>query len=142
MLHRLITFLPLDPVPAAANINVADIVKSLRSFPNGTAPGPSGLRANHLKEAIFCPGLLLLFMHSPKLLTCLFLAKFHRMWSWHLCGANLLAVKKKGGGRRPIAVGEVLRRLVSKCISRAVRGEVFRVLTPLQLGVHGSASGV
>ena len=26
----------------------------------------------------------------------------------HLCGATLLAIKKKGGGHRPIAVGEVL----------------------------------
>ena len=45
----------------------------------------------------------------------------------HLCGANLFALRKKGGGLRPIAV--------SKCISRAVRGEAFRALTPLQVGV-------
>jgi hypothetical protein len=53
----------------------------------------------------------------------------------HLCGASLFAHKKKGGGLRPIAVGEVLRRLTSKCISRAVRGEALRVLAPLQMGV-------
>ena len=32
-------------------------------------------------------------------------------------------------------MGEVLRRMTSKCISRAVRGEAFRALTPLQVGV-------
>ena len=37
-----------------------------------------------------------------------------------LCGANLFACKKKGGGLHPIAVGEVFRRLTSNCISRAV----------------------
>ena len=36
---------------------------------------------------------------------------------------------------RPIAVGEVLRRLTSKCISWAIRGEAFGALTPLQVGV-------
>ena len=52
-----------------------------------------------------------------------------------LCGAFLFSWKKKGGGLQPIALGEVLRRLTSKCISRAVRGETFRALTPLQVGV-------
>jgi len=47
----------------------------------------------------------------------------------------LLASKKKGGGRRPIAVGEVLRRLTFKCLSRFAQEEAFNFLTPLQLGV-------
>ena len=53
----------------------------------------------------------------------------------HLCSATLFASKKKDGGLRPIAVGEVLRRLTSKCIARAVRDDAFRALTPLQVGV-------
>ena len=36
---------------------------------------------------------------------------------------------------RPIAVGEVLRRLTSKSLSRAVQSDAFDVLTPLQVGV-------
>ena len=36
---------------------------------------------------------------------------------------------------RPIAVGEVIQRLVSKCVSRAVRTTALDILTPLQLGV-------
>ena len=32
-------------------------------------------------------------------------------------------------------MGEVLCRLTSKCISRAVKGEAFRILTPLQVRV-------
>ena len=34
-----------------------------------------------------------------------------------------------------IAVGEVLHRLTSKCLSRCVQDEAFRSLTPLQVGV-------
>ena len=52
-----------------------------------------------------------------------------------LCGATFLASKKRDGGLRPIAVGEVLHHLSSKCISKAVRLEAFEVLTPLQVGV-------
>ena len=35
-----------------------------------------------------------------------------------LCGATLLACRKKNGGLRPIAVGGLLCRLISKCLSR------------------------
>ena len=52
-----------------------------------------------------------------------------------LCGASLLACQKKDGGLRPIAIGEVLRRLVSKCVARAVQSEAVSFLSPLQVGV-------
>ena len=52
-----------------------------------------------------------------------------------LCGASLLACNKKNGGLRPIAVGEVLRRVTSKCVSRAVQDDAIEILSPLQLGV-------
>ena len=43
--------------------------------------------------------------------------------------------KKRSGDLRPIAVGEVLRRLTSKCVARAVRAEALGILSPLQVGV-------
>ena len=53
----------------------------------------------------------------------------------HFAGASLHALPKKHGGLRPIAVGETLRRLVSKLLCGAVRAEARRHLWPLQLGV-------
>lgn len=53
----------------------------------------------------------------------------------HICGATLLAAHKKSGGHRPIAVGEVLRRLTSKYLSWSVRDDAVRILSPHQLGV-------
>ena len=38
-------------------------------------------------------------------------------------------------GLRPIAVGEVIRCLASKCATRSVQPEVLYILTPLQLWV-------
>ena len=52
-----------------------------------------------------------------------------------LCGASLIACQKKDGRRRPIAIGEVLRRLTSKCVARAVQSEAVIIFSPLQVGV-------
>ena len=62
----------------------------------------------------------------------------------HLCGASLLASKKKGGSHWPLrVVGEVLRYLVSKCLLRAVKSvaNLNHRFTPMQVGV-GSSLGV
>ena len=59
----------------------------------------------------------------------------------HLCGARLIAANKKSGGLRPIAVGNILRRLTSKLFSRAVSERMENLLAPHQLGV-GIRGGV
>ena len=130
--------IPQDPFPAPVKINEAEVVKALRSFPTGTAPGPSALRANHLKEAVFCPSpdrAYTTLQVLSRVINLLCSGQVPSDVVPHLCGAILFACKKKGGGLRPIAVGEVLRRMTSKCISRAVQGEAFKALTPLQVGV-------
>ncbi len=130
--------LPSHPVPTPIQINEAEVVKALRSFPKGTAPGPSCLRAIHLKEAVFCPSpdrANIALQALTKVINLLCSGQAPAEVVPHLCGARLFASKKKGGGLRPIAVGEVLRRLTSKCISRSVQAEAFRALTPLQVGV-------
>ena len=128
------------PSPPAPPVQVSgeDVVRALHSFPLGSAPSLSSLRASHLLEAVSCSSsdrsssalqglvrvvnLLSRGCVAPSVLP-------------HLCGATLLACKKKAGGLRPIAVGEVLQRLTSKCISRSVHSEVTGYLWPLQVGV-------
>ena len=39
----------------AAKLYRLVILKGVRSFPSGLAPGPSGLRPSHLREAVECP---------------------------------------------------------------------------------------
>ena len=48
------------------------------------------------------------------------------------CGAALTTLRKKAGGVRPFAVGEVL---ISKCIAQPLSSEFAEILPPLQLGV-------
>lgn len=57
-----------------------------------------------------------------------------------LAGAGLVAVPKPNGGVRPIAVGEILRRLTGKCLMQTVQEDARRAFWPTQLGV-GIKSG-
>ena len=130
--------IPSDPAHPPLQVTEMDVVRALRSFPNGTGPGPSSFRANHLKEAVFCSSP----DHANFALQGL-LGVVNRLYAGrapsavipHLCGASLFACKKRGDGIRPIAVGEVLHRLTSKCVSRAVQADAVRLLSPLQVGV-------
>ena len=59
-------------------------------------------------------------------------------------GGRLVALSKKGGGVRPIAVSNVWKRLASKCALSSVLDKIKLLLYPLQLGVgvHGGAETV
>jgi hypothetical protein len=61
-----------------------------------------------------------------------------------LCGAPLTALAKPNGGVRPIAVGEVIRRLVAKCLMARVKQSAQALLAPLQMGVavQGGAEAI
>ena len=52
----------------------------------------------------------------------------------HLAGANLVALAKEDGGLRPIAVGEILRRLTGNVLCEHIKGRARQQLWPLQTG--------
>ena len=58
----------------------------------------------------------------------------------YIFGANLIALRKKGGGIRPIAGGQTLRQLVAKCGGFRVVESTSAALALLQLG-YGIPSG-
>ena len=130
--------LPSGPTPASVTLSEAVILKGVKSFPNASAPGPSGLRPSHLKEAVKCPSpdrANLIISRLTRFTNLLAAGQTPLPVTPHLCGATLLASPKSKGGHRPIAVGEVLRRLTSKCLAIVSRSLAFAYLTPLQLGV-------
>ena len=47
----------------------------------------------------------------------------------------MVALPKPSGGVRPIAVGELLRRLTAKCLMQQVRSEARQHFWPAQAGV-------
>ena len=129
---------PSTTPPPSISVSPRLMSKALHSFPSDSAPGPSLLRANHLKEAIHCPSAacgdraLRAITETTNLLAS---GGAPEEVASYLYGAILLPIKKKCGGLRPIAVGEVLRRLTSKCLSQAVHLDAIDILAPLQVGV-------
>ncbi len=130
--------LPSDPVPTPTPLLPPAIRKGVLSFPHGSSPGPSALRPSHLREAIRFPSpdqADRLLASLTRFVNLLAAGQAPPSIKPFLCGASLLASRKKSGGHRPIAVGEVLRRLVSKCLASQVRQSAISILAPLQLGV-------
>eukprot|EP00666_Eupelagonemidae_sp_cell4sb_P018124 gene18124-biopygen33237 len=114
----------------------ADIVrKAIRGFPRGTAPGPSGLRAQHLLDALKTAHGDEMLEQVTAMTNVLAQGRAPRELAPHLAGAALLALGTKDGGVRPIAVGECLRRLVAKCLCDVFRDDARAWLWPFQIGV-------
>ena len=120
-----------------------EIVLAIQSFPSGSAGGPDRLCPQHLKdltnanvvkEAKDLMQALTSFVNfilegrTPDLVRSTFF------------GASLIALNKKDGGIRPIAVGFTLCRLAAKCAGRRVRQLMSSNLAPLQLG-FGTSCG-
>lgn len=129
--------LPSPSTYLAVQTTENDVIKAIRSFPVGSSAGPDGLRPQHLLDLINCQesghalitaitaliNLLLQGLCPSKVTTVLF-------------GGKLLALKKKSGGVRPIAVGYTWRRLAAKCANRFAISQLEGKLLPIQLGVN------
>ena len=128
-------------------MSVSQVQKAIHSFKAGTAPGPSGLRAEHLKEAI---GTIAAGSGSraaaavTALVNLLSAGKVPPEVAVYLCGSRLYAAIKKDGGLRPVAVGNLSRRLTSKCLAFSVSPRAALYLRPLQfgVGVKGGTEGI
>lgn len=121
-----------------------NIDKTLGTFPNGTAPGPDGLRVQHLldilrlntaKSAQDPRGAMHKFVHlviNGKALD--YVGQF-------FSSARLIPIEKKDTDAvRPIAIGCVWRRLIAKMILRTVTEDAVKIIEPEQFGVankHG-----
>ena len=127
--------LPDDVSPPPIQFSSEEVVRALKSYPSGSAPGPYGLRANYLKQAVFCPSPdreVRPCPASPVLLTCSVLVKYLAASPPISVDPSFYPAKRS---LEAIAVGEVLRWLTFKCTARAAQCEVLDILAPQQLGV-------
>jgi hypothetical protein len=130
--------LPSQPPPPSLIFTIDQVKDALLSFNEGTAPGPSSMKANFLKDASSAPNSTRRERYMSaltKLINILAQGKAPISLQPFLCGATLHAGLKPKGGYRPIAIGETLTRLVSKCFSSALASEAANFFSPHQLGV-------
>ena len=114
------------------------VLLQLQSFSKVTAAGPSKMYPEHPLHAINCS----ISDQSKRKMN--FLTKLVNFASRGqlpsfvapaFCSATLTALNKKKTGIRPIAVGEVIRRLVAKCIAKEAAIEAVELFGSKQLGV-------
>ncbi|XP_063617938.1 uncharacterized protein LOC134790882 [Cydia splendana] len=130
----------LDPPTAnqaCLQIKNRDVIVGILSFKIGSAAGLDGLSPQHLKD---------LTSHSvgdagerlvdslTKLINLMYTGNVNPEIVPILYGANLIALTKKDGGVRPIAVGSTLRRLASKIAVRYIISKLKPLFEPVQLG--------
>ena len=121
------------------------MARAIRSFPNGSAGGPDGLRPQHLKDMTISSNAV-----DPSLELLSALAAFSTLVLEgktplpirpFFFEATLIALEKKERGVRTIAVGCTLRSLVAKIADFRVLESRATLLAPHQLGnrIRGGA---
>ena len=114
-----------DSLPLVAT--EADVMKAINSFPPSSSAGLDGIRPAHLRS--------LLTKHTAeagtRLLTALtaltnlaLSGRLPKCSTSAFYGASLIALRKKDGGLRPIAVGSAYHRITPKVATKAVSEQV------------------
>ena len=128
--------LPSSSQLQSLSVDESEVRRAVLSFPAGSAGGPDGLRPQHIRDLLLCRETGSDFLSA--------LTAFVNMVLAGRCpsdvtpiffGGRLVALNKKSGGIRPIAIGFTLRRLVSKCASFFGTNQLRNHFYPNQLGV-------
>ena len=127
-----------------SNLSVSpeEILQQTQTFTAASSPGRSSLRFEHLLAAFQSP-IPSISKHCldsfTSLVNLLLTGDINKQAASHICGAKLIPLKKSDDSVRPIAVGDTLRRITSKCACRHVTPTARSLLFPHQVGVAVSA---
>ncbi len=106
--------------------------------------GPSGVDANGFKRILACKSFkqsCVALCDALATLTRNLCTEYVDPWSIEaLVASRLIPLDKNGGAVRPIGVGEVVRRVISKCVMKVVKPDVMEASGSLQL-CAGQPSG-
>ena len=130
--------LPSGSSPEPLRFDEDLVRKKVEGFPTGSAAGASGTRPQFFKDILCCPNKAVgdeALGSLTKLTNHMVAGLAPRELAPFIAGAPLMALLKQGGGLRPIAIGETIRRLVSKCCCEATTEDAKVIFGPLQVGV-------
>ena len=126
---------PVQIKPIVFDRLTPDLIRDVGRHASGAA-GPSGLDAEAWKRMLTC------FRQSSNRLCAALAAAAYSLCTQDLTNVNLSALTAarlialdKKPGVRPIAVGEVFRRIICKSIMRVIERDVLCATAPLQLCV-------
>ena len=126
---------PRHELPLAVTITADMIGDALRSFPLDTAPRNTSLRAQHLLDACTLANKATVLDQLAAVANTLARGDAPADLAPFLAGASLFALEKKGGGLRPIAIGDIHRRLVGNALCKTVQDSAQNYFWPLQVSV-------
>ena len=110
---------PLPPADSSSySFKSEDVISALNPFHSLSAGGPSGMRPAHFKEAVTSDRRNSLLSVLTRVVNPFAAGRVPDTLAPYLAGGNLFAALKKQCRHWPIAVGEFLRRLTSKCVSK------------------------
>ena len=126
--------------PAANELFDSDVLKAVRGFRRGAAPGPSGLRPDLLRQLAGEGDDVTPFAHAlTSLVNLLADGQAPSHMQAYIGGARGTALRKvsKTGGPdvRPVCSGEALRRLVGKALLATEIDTLRKHLLPFQFAV-------
>lgn len=120
-----------DPIQVTSEC----VRERLKSFPNGSSGGPDGLTAQHIRDLTDGTADDSLISAITDFVNLLLRGDLSQDISEIIFGGRMIALRKKDGGLRPIAVGYTLRRLAAKCANHLIIKTRSQFLQPLQVGV-------
>src|ERR1700679_1202580 len=108
----------------------------MNSFPKSTAAGPSGLRIDHIKEALSLDknpnsdfsNLLKDFINY------LISGSVPSQLKYYIGGARLIALEKPNKDLRPIAIGDSFKRIASKVMCHTYQSDIQDYFSNIQYG--------
>jgi hypothetical protein len=124
---------PVDSTPF--QINQANFRKLIYKFKKTVAPGLSGLRISHIIQLSSGAPDLQLTQLFTQIINLMLAGKVPQEAGKFLFGASLSALNKKNGGIRPIAAGDVLRRIAGKAVCATFSGSFCELFGKNQFGV-------
>ena len=121
------------PLPShALKVGSKHVLQQLQSFSRGTAGSRSGWRVSHFLALCQFQSFIAEFTSFINM----FLSNRTPVeLSALVVSGSLVPILKKDGGIRPVVVGEVFRRLISKLCVYSIRPDIMQYLQPIQLGV-------